>query len=587
MHRDQHGSRSAIRAFEAVLERVPQNAPLFVETVWLLNIAHMTLDAYPQDTPTRYLVPQRIFASEHTLPRFANVARQVGIDTFNLSGGAIADDFDGDDDIDILTTTFDTRGQPHYFRNDGSGSFSDRTAEAGLTGMYGGLHLVHADYDNDGDFDVYVLRGAWLYDRGRHPNSLWRNDGKGRFEDVTFAAGLGARHLPTQTAAWADYDNDGDVDLFVGNEHGADPDGVGGGPGDSSAHFDAPSQLFRNNGDGTFTDVAESVGLTVRAYVKGVVWGDYDNDRDPDLYVSILGGRNRLYRNDGDGKFVDVAEPSGVADALSSFPVWFFDFDNDGHLDLYVSSYAGAPDSVALVAASYFGLEVPYQKPRLYRGDGRGSFEDVSSSAGLGRIHLTMGANYGDVDNDGWLDFYLGTGYPDYEGLTPNVLYRNLEGRAFADVTWAAGVGHLQKGHGVAFADFDGDGDLDLFEQMGGAYPGDRFSDALYRNPGSGNRHLVLELQGVRTNRAAIGARLRIDLLDGDQRRSIHRTVSTGSSFGGNPLRQTLGLGKATDIERLEVYWPTSDLRQTFTEVPVNAFVRLREGADTLEVVDR
>jgi hypothetical protein len=588
VHVDQRGSREAIRRFEEVLAIVPASSPLHIKTLWLLNIAYMTIDGYPESVPEAYRIPPAVFASGRPFPRLRNVAPAVGIQTFNLSGGAVVDDFDGDDDLDILTTTFDSGGEPHYLRNEGDGRFTDRTKQAGLEGLYGGLNVVQADYDNDGDLDVYVLRGAWLYSAGRHPNSLWRNDGHGRFVDVTFEAGLGDRHLPSQTASWADYDNDGDVDLFVGNEHGADPDVFG----DVEAEFEAPCQLFRNNGPGadgtvTFTDVASEAGVDVRAYVKGVIWGDYDDDRDPDLYISVLGGSNFLFRNNGiddDGRvtFTDVAAGAGVDGPISSFPVWFWDYDNDGRLDLYVSSYAGARDSVSLVAASYFGQPVPYDLARLYRGSGDGRFEDVASSSGLERLHLTMGSNFGDLDNDGYLDFYLGTGYPDYEGLMPNVLYHNEGGRRFADVTLDSGMGHLQKGHAVSFADYDLDGDLDVFEQMGGAYPGDRFPDALFQNPGFGNRWLTLHLIGVRSNRAAIGARIRVEVLEKGQRRSIYRRVNSGGSFGCNPLRQTIGLGPADAIERLEIYWPTSDIRQTFSTVPMDAFLRVTEGSDEL-----
>ena len=277
-----------------------------------------------------------------------------------------------------------------------------------------------------------MLRGAWFAGEGRHPNSLLRND-DGVFVDVTFAAGLGEQHYPTQTAAWADYDNDGDLDLYVGNEHLPDPEAS------------ARSQLFRNAGDGRFTDVAEVAGVAVEAFVKGVTWGDYDADGHPDLYVSVLGGPNRLFHNEGDGTFRDVAAQAGVQGPQQSFPVWFWDFDNDGDLDLYVSSYKGDVDGVAFVAASALGIEGPWEVAKLYKGDGRGGFRDVAASVGLERLHLPMGSNFGDLDNDGYLDFYLGTGYPDYEALMPNVLYHNRGGVRFADVTVPAGLGHLQK----------------------------------------------------------------------------------------------------------------------------------------------
>ena len=221
------------------------------------------------------------------MPRFANIAPALGLDTFDMCGGAVADDFDNDGYLDIVVSTWDTRGQIRYFRNNRDGTFTERTAEAGLLGLYGGLNMVQADYDNDGDVDLLVLRGAWLRANGRHPNSLLRNDGQGTFTDVTFDAGLGEAHYPSPTAAWGDYDNDGDLDLYVGNE--------------TSRALVAPSQLFRNNGDGTFTDVAEAAAVMNYRYAKAAVWGDYDGDGLQDLYVSNYRGEQPALPEHGPG----------------------------------------------------------------------------------------------------------------------------------------------------------------------------------------------------------------------------------------------------------------------------------------------
>ena len=589
VHREREGSEQAARYLREYLQAVPENSVQEVQGKWLLNLVHMTLGDHPDGVEPQYRLPLAAFGSGADFPRFRNVAPALGIDTFNLSGGAVVDDFNGDSDLDIFTTTFDPGGEPRFFVGDGNGGFKDRTAAAGLAGLYGGLNVVHADVDNDGALDLFVLRGAWFGPHGRHPNSLLRNESTGWedaerrgvpvFRDVTFLAGLGDAHHPTQTAAWADVDNDGDLDLFVGNEH--------------TAGQPAPSQLFRNEGAGAdgvvrFRDIAAAAGVEVRAFVKAAVWGDYDNDRFPDLYVSVLGGANRLYRNRGDGSFEDVARELGVTGPRQSFPAWFWDVDNDGNLDLFVSSYTGDRGGLGFVAASYQGFPGPWELARLYLGTGGGRFEDIAARAGLSRLHLPMGSNFGDLDGDGFLDFYLGTGYPDYEAVMPNVLYRSLGGERFVDVSLAAGFGHLQKGHAVAFADIDSDGDLDVFEQMGGAFPGDGFGDALFENPGFGNRWLGLRLVGTGSNRSAIGARIRVDLVDADGgARSVHRRVNGGGSFGGNPLRQTIGLGRPETLEKVEVYWPTTDLKQTFADVEMDRLYRVVEGSAELEAVDR
>ena len=554
VHREQTGARQAIRYLREVLQKQPTHLP----ARWLVNLAYMLVGEYPGQVPDEHLVPPERFASEASFPRFVDIAPDLGLDVASLSGGSVADDFDGDGWLDLVVSDWSPGAQIRYFRNTGDGRFSERTHEAGLAGVLGGLNLIHADYDNDGDLDVYVLRGAWLGRAGRYPNSLLRNDGSGRFLDVAMMAGLGERHYPTQTGAWADYDNDGDLDLYVGNE-------------------DSPSQLFQNEGDGTFVDVAPEAGVTNGEMAKAAVWGDCNADRLPDLYVSNFGAPNRLYRNNGDGTFTDIARDAGVSLPFRSFPAWFWDFNNDGLLDLFVSSYER---DVADVAADYFGLPAERTEPdSLYQGDGRGGFRDVAMEMNLTRVTLPMGSNFGDLDNDGYPDFYLGTGYPEFEGLMPNLLFLNQRGSRFADVTAAAGAGHLQKGHGVAFADFDHDGDLDLFVEIGGAYAGDVFGNALFENPGFGNQWLAVRLVGKNSNRSALGARIKAVIREDGAARSVYKWVNSGGSFGANPLRQHLGLGQARSVDLLEIYWPTSDTVQRFRNVPAGQILEVTEGA--------
>jgi hypothetical protein len=189
-----------------------------------------------------------------------------------------------------------------------------------------------------------------------------------------------------------------------------------------------------------------------------------------------------------------------------------------------------------------------------------------------------MGCNFGDLDNDGWLDFYVGTGAPDLKVLVPNRMFHNDGGRRFRDVTTSGGFGQLQKGHGIAFGDINNDGTQDVYSVVGGAVEGDTFHHQLFANPGHGNNWLKLKLEGVRTNRAAIGARIKVVVNTGDGQRAIHRTVGSGGSFGASPMRQEIGLGGAQAIEHVEVFWPVTGETHRFTNLETNRFYHIREG---------
>ena len=249
--------------------------------------------------------------------------------------------------------------------------------------------------------------------------------------------------------------------------------------------------------------------------------------------------------------------------------VAFFDYDNDGWLDIFLVN--GTRFETAWPAG-----EAPVS--RLYKNNRDGTFTDITVKAGLVKTGWGQGVCAGDYDNDGWDDLYVSTGAADYRALMPNRMFRNAAGGAFQDVTTAAGVGHLQKGGGVSFGDVDGDGDLDLYVVVGGEFPGDGFLDALFINPGNGNHWVTLRLAGVRSNRSAIGARLALRLRTAEGTREIHRVVGSGGSFGASTLQQEIGLGQATSIERATVRWP-SGATEEFTELPMDAVLALREGA--------
>jgi hypothetical protein len=549
---------------------------------WLFNVARMVTGDYPAGVGEAHRLPAALLERSTTFPSWKDIAPQLGLNAFDLSGGAVVDDFDGDGLLDVITSTLHPCEPMKAFRNDGEGGFEEVTAAWGLDGQLGGLNLIHGDYDGDGRLDLLVLRGAWWGEGGRIRNSLLRNDldrPAGRFVDATAVAGIGYPAYPTQAAAWSDYDLDGDLDLFVGNESplgATDPLSLFG-----RIKRPYPSQLFRNNGDGTFTDVARAAGVVNLRFAKGVAWGDYDDDGPPDLYVSNF-APNRLYRNDRQRGFTDVAEELGVTEPEGSFPTWFFDHDNDGDLDLFVADYSTPFDEVA---ASYFGIARQGGHPLVYRNDGD-RFTEVSVELGLTRPLLPMGANYGDLDNDGWLDVYLGTGVPNFGAIQPNAMYRNVNGTSFEDVTFDGGFGHLQKGHAVAFGDLDNDGDQDLYEQMGGAYPYDSYGNVLYENPGNANRWIVLRLAGSGSNRFGVGARVEIRVATESGSRSIHRVVGWGGSFGGSSYQQEIGLGEAKSIESVHVWWPGREQPQTYSGAALDRFFLATEGSADLVPLD-
>jgi hypothetical protein len=575
IHTKPRGSRAAIALLTEQLGKHPGD----LRARWLLNICYMTLGEYPNKVPGEWLLDPKLFASDFDIKHFPDVAPALGLDIDGPAGGVVLEDFDNDGFIDVMVSSWALDGQIRYFRNNGDGTFSERTAEAGLTGVIGGININSCDYNNDGFADVLVMRGAWIYKEGHYPFSLLRNNGDGTFTDVTVEAGL-LRLKPSSTSVWWDYNLDGWLDLFVGTE--ATPDDK------------ISCSLYRNNGDGTFTECAAQHGLDIIGFVKGAHSADYNNDGRPDLLISRMNGPPLLFRNDGpDGddtspkatwRFTEVAQESGISRPMKSFPCWFFDFDNNGWPDVFISGYEF--QDVGDVAADYLGLPNAGQLARLYRNNGDGTFADVSREYGVNRLLRTMGANFGDLDNDGWLDFYAGTGDPDFATLIPHRMFRNDEGKRFQDVTASGGFGQLQKGHGIGFADINNDGTQDIYSVVGGAAEGDHFRHQLFANPGHGNNWIKLKLEGVQTNRAGFGARIKVVARTQTGEREIHRIVGTGGSFGTSCHRQEIGLGKAQSIRKVEIYWPVSRSTQVLTGLEMNKLYHVREGADSAEPVE-
>jgi VCBS repeat protein/ASPIC/UnbV protein len=365
------------------------------------------------------------------------------------------------------------------------------------------------------------------------------------------------------SACWADYDNDGFLDLFVCCER-------------------QPNRLYHNQGNGSFVEVAAKSGVQGNmGTCKGAAWIDYDNDGYPDLFCSNVQGA-QLFHNERDGTFHEATSSAGIDGPLYGFSCWAWDYDNDGWLDILATCY---DHTLEEVVKGLLGQPHRVHTTKLYRNlKGRG-FQDVAKEAGLDQVYAAMGSNFGDFDNDGFLDFYLATGDPNLSTLVPNRMFKNVAGKRFAEITANSGTGHLQKGHSVACGDWDRDGNIDLFVQTGGFSDGDRFHNLLFQNPGQGNHWLTLKLVGKKTNRTAIGARIKV-VTAGAEPLTIHRHVTSGSSFGANSLQQTFGLAKADRIALMEIHWPTSGKTQVFHDIAADQAIEVVEFAANYRRLD-
>jgi hypothetical protein len=571
VHSDMDGSRKAIESYQALLTADPSD----LESRWLLNIAYMTMGDYPDKVPANFLIPGMQGDTTHRVRPFEDIAGDLKLEVKNMAGGSITDDFDNDGNLDLITSGWGTTDALHYFHNSGDGKFEDWSQKMQLMGITGGLNIMQTDYNNDGLKDIFVLRGAWRGAFGHDPNSLLKNNGDGSFTDVTTASGLLSFH-PTQTATWNDFNNDGWLDVYIGNESVV---------GNLSEMH--PNELYINNQDGTFREIASKAFVNHMGFVKGVTSGDYNNDGWQDLFLSTMDGQRRLFRNqglkDGEVSFVDATVVAGLSNETNrTFPTWFWDYDNDGWLDIFVCDYTFDRSLAHYAAAEKLGIPAGADdKMLLYHNNGDGTFTNVSKQVGLTATVFGMGANFGDIDNDGYLDMYLGSGNPLYQSLVPNKMFKNLGGKAFADVTTSARVGHLQKGHGVSFADMDNDGDQDIYIEMGGAYPGDAYQNSFFLNPGQNtNNWISIDLEGSKSNRLAIGSRIKVTFRENGVTRHVFRDVNSGGSFGASPVRQQIGIGQATVVDAIEITWSGSNAVQKFQNVMPGQNVHITEGGE-------
>ena len=533
-------------------------------------------------------------ASDHAIT-LVDVAAQAGVTLLNVSGGLSKDyiveingngaaffDYDNDDDLDLLVVngstldTFKQGGSPMVvlYENDGRGAFDDVTPGRGLDTLGWGMGTCAADYDNDGFQDVYVTAFG--------PNVLFRNNGDDTFADVTPTAGVGDAHWGSN-CAFGDYDRDGYVDLYVANYLTFDDEQVPKRGDASGCRYlgievacgpvglpGEPDTLYRNNGDGTFTDVTEAAGVHGPDYYGfGVVFADLNDDGWPDIYVANDSEPNFLFSNNGDGTFSEDGLVAGVALSATGreqagMGVDAGDYDGNGRLDLIVTHFSG-------------------DYTTLYENSDAGFFSDVSSAAGIAPPtlpYLGWGVGLVDIDNDGLLDIFVANGHVvpevDQQGLTTtylqrNQLFHNQGDTRFRDVTDEVGGGLLveKSTRGAAFGDYDNDGDIDVLLINLNDRP------TLLRNDTAGGRHwITLRLAGTESNRDGIGAKVTVEAGG----RTQMAEVRSGSSYlSHNDMRVHFGLGGSNRVTKLEIRWP-SGLVETVAALPADRFYVAREG---------
>ncbi|HWF10675.1 MAG TPA: CRTAC1 family protein [Bryobacteraceae bacterium] len=537
------------RAAELGVEAMTTDASNERARYWLWLTARK-MGAYPDFVPASHRM-EVVVGYDKPVVEFTDIAAKIGLDKTSGGRGIAIFDYDNDGYLDIAIAA--AHGGCSLYHNNGDGTFTDVSIGSGIDKSVNTFALLAADYNNDGFVDLYITRLGFYGGEGE----LLRNNGDGTFTNVTEEAGL-TLWGPAFSASWVDYDNDGFLDLYICNNLGG--------------LFDrkTPNRLFRNNGDGTFTETTEQAGLKTVWPTIGCAWGDYDNDGYQDLFVSNAMGRSQLYHNNGDGSFTDVSEKAGVTEQVFGTNATFWDYDNDGWLDIVQFVWSDHED---VIHTMRFGEGPPDASPaRVYRNNRDGTFTQVNRQLNLNGAWGTMSAAVGDVNNDGYVDFVLGNGSPKMDRLDPMVLLE-FDGARFHNTTFAAGLAYRGKSHGVNIADLFGDGRMSMLVAAGGQYPGDLLTTSVYYANKLAGNYLNVRLVGVRSNRSAIGARIAVQ---SDGRRQ-YREVSGGTNFGCLPLEQHFGFGSAKCIDVVEVRWP-SGLVERFEGLAINHTYEFTEG---------
>ncbi|VAW99274.1 hypothetical protein MNBD_GAMMA21-2718 [hydrothermal vent metagenome] len=583
-HNKINGSSKAIRIFEKLLSKYDSGNLLYK---WLLNFSYMTINQFPAHVPEKHRIDTEFIdhfygekkaEMEHKYRNiiFQDKAHKLGVNELDAGKGVAVEDFDGDGYLDLVIGG--SFSPVKYFRNDAGDGFTDITKEAGLEGLLQAHIITAADYDNDGNMDLFFSLPPTHF-------RLFKNKGDGTFRDVTIETNLLKHHAPkpkkqytfTWLSAWGDIDNDGDLDLFLA-QRGLELPYFGG----VMAMEQMDSILYLNEGN-QFVDATEQFGLNDivkdRGYVGGG-FGDIDQDGYPELFLTSWTRTRSMMLQNVAGKRFEKTDQLNLKQ--HGFMAGFLDINHDGWLDVFIGS--GNVAAATVTAQTVFGIKGSNNMNTILINN-KGRLEEHPEYFRANMPAASMGASYGDINNDGCYDFYIGTGNPEAWHVLPNLMYigesDGTRCTGFADnISMLNGFGTVQKGHGIVFFDYDNDGDQDIYSSLGGMWPSDAWPNQLFVNDSRpDNTWVKFRLRGRETNYFGLGAEIVVTAEDQDKNIIIRRyNMNNKTGFGSAPYLAHIGLMNAHKINKVEVKWPVSRKITTYQNIDLKQLYYLDEN---------